>query len=131
MRHFTLQLLDSTQSMRIENVEAFAGTDRSGSFGILAGHARFMTTLTFGLARFRQAGADWQYVAVPGALLSFADNELTLSTRHFLIDADLDRIAASLDEQLLVEEENLRATRESLRRMEEEALKRLWRLGRD
>jgi len=130
MSGFALQILDSMRTLRIENVEAFSGEDRTGSFGILAGHERFMTTLVFGLASFRESGADWQYLAVPGALLYFEANELTLSTRHFLIDADYERISAALDEQLLAEEEDLRATRESLRRMEEEALKRLWRLGR-
>lgn len=131
MSEFTLQLLDATRTMRVEKVEAFIGEDPSGSFGILAGHARFMTTLIFGLARFRSSGSDWQYLAVPGALLYFTDNELTLSTRHFLIGSDYERIATALDEQLRAEEETLRTTRESLRRMEEEALKRLWRLGRD
>ena len=35
---------------------SFIGEDDSGSFGILAGHARMMTMLGFGLARFRAGG---------------------------------------------------------------------------
>ena len=130
MTTFTLRLQDSTRTETIEHVEAFVGEDRSGSFGILANHERFMTSLTFGLARFRAAGAGWRYLALPGALLYFKDNELTVSTRHYLVDDDYSKISAAMTEQLLAEENQLRSMKESLRRLEEEALKRLWRLER-
>jgi len=66
---------------------------------------------------------------MPGAILYFLNNVLTLSTRRYLRDDDYTRISAALQEQLLAEEEQLHATRESLRRMEESLLKRLWELG--
>jgi F-type H+-transporting ATPase subunit epsilon len=127
---FALQLQDATRTQRIEDVESFVGADRSGSFGILPGHARFMTSLTFGLARFRTSEAPWQYLAMPGALLYFRGNELVLSTRHYLIDEDYTRISTAMAEQLQEEESKLKSMKTSLRRMEEEALKRMWRLGR-
>lgn len=111
-------------------VRSFVGEDASGSFGILAGHARMATTLVAGLARFRTGPADWRYVATPGALVYFRDGVLTLSTRHYLYDTDYSRISAALREELLVEEERLHATKESLRRMEEALFKRMWELGR-
>ena len=89
-----------------------------------------MTTLVFGLARFRLNTGDWQYLALPGAVLYFNDNELTLSTRHFMIDTDLDRISALLEQQLIAEEENLRAAKLSLHKMEQAMLTRLWKLKR-
>jgi F-type H+-transporting ATPase subunit epsilon len=127
---FTLVLQDATRSERIEEVSSFVGEDSSGSFGIRANHARMMTALVTGLARFRVTTGDWQYLAMPGAVLYFCDNILTLSTRHYLRDADYTRISAALQEQLLAEEEQLRSTRESLRRMEESLLRRLWEMGR-
>jgi F-type H+-transporting ATPase subunit epsilon len=127
---FVMQLKDSTRTEHIDDVESFVGEDSSGSFGIEAGHARLMTSLTFGLARFRTTGADWRYLALPSALLYFRRNELVLSTRHYLIDEDYTRITAAMAEQLIAEEERLKAMKTSLRRMEEEALKRMWRLGR-
>jgi len=130
MNAFTLLLQDTTQSERIEDVTSFVGEDSSGSFGICADHARMVTALVTGLARFRVAAGDWQYLAMPGAVLYFHDNVLTLSTRHYLRDADYNRISAALQEQLLAEEEQLRSTRESLRRMEESLLRRLWEMGR-
>jgi F-type H+-transporting ATPase subunit epsilon len=127
---FTLLLQDATRSERIEDVTSFVGEDGSGSFGIRANHTRMVTALVTGLARFRVAAGDWQYLALPGAVLYFRDNVLTLSTRHYLRDADYNRISAALQEQLLAEEEQLRSTRESLRRMEESLLRRLWEMGR-
>lgn len=128
---FVLKLQDARRAERIPDVSAFVGQDRTGSFGILAGHARFMTSLTFGLARFRLAKDGWRYLALPGALLYFDDDVLTLSTRHYLMDDDYTRISAALSEELLAEEEALRGIKSSLHRMEEEALRRMWQLGRD
>jgi len=130
MNRFSLLLQDAAHVEQIEGVSAFVGEDASGSFGVLANHARMMTTLVTGLARFRIGEGDWQYLAMPGAVLYFCDNTLTLSTRHYLRDRDYLRISAALREQVLAEEEKLHATRESLRRMEESLLKRLWEIGR-
>ncbi|MFZ2407048.1 MAG: F0F1 ATP synthase subunit epsilon, partial [Methylobacter sp.] len=93
-------------------------------------HARFMTTLVFGLARYRLAAEGWQYLALPGAVAYFNNNELTISTRHFLIDTDLERISTLLEQQLIAEEEALHTTRESLQRMEQAMLRRMLALKR-
>ena len=82
MNTFILHLQSATQYERIENVASFVGEDDSGSFGVLAGHARMMTSLVFGLARFRTPGADWEFLALPGALLYFVDNQLHINTRR-------------------------------------------------
>ena len=130
MSRFTLNLFDAGRELRITGVTSFIGLDASGSFGIQPNHARFMTTLVFGLARFRLDTDDWHYLALPGAVLYFNNNTLTISTRNFLIDTDLERISVSLDRELIAEEDSLRATRESLHRMEQAMLKRLLTLKR-
>jgi len=127
---FVLKLFDASNDQIIEGVTSFVGMDASGSFGIQANHARFMTTLVFGLARFRQQSHVNQYLALPGGVLYFKNNELSVSTRHFLIDTDLERISTLLEQQLIAEEENLRATRLSLQRMEQAILKRMVSLQR-
>jgi len=127
---FAIQLHDSARAERIEGVTVFVGEDNSGSFGILANHARLMTALVVGLARFRADEQPWQYLAVPGALLYFRDNVLTIITRHYLRGDDYTRIVSELEEQLLAEEEQLRAIKQSLHRMEEEILRRMWEMGR-
>ena len=130
MNQFVLNLFDASHEQHITGVTSFVGEDASGCFGIQSNHARFMTTLVFGLARCRLSTEDWQYLALPGAVLYFNNNELTVSTRYFLIDTDLERISALLEQQSLAEEENLRATRESLNRMEQAMLKRMVTLKR-
>jgi len=130
MSTFLLHLQDATRSERIGDIVSFVGEDSSGSFGLLAGHARFMTTLVFGLARFRTANGTWEFLALPGALVYFVDNELFLSTRRYVRDTDYERISAVLAQQLVTEEERLHDIRESLHRMEQEMLKRLWQIGR-
>ncbi len=130
MNAFVLHLQSATQYERIENVLSFVGEDRSGSFGILPGHARMMTVLLFGLARFRVAEQPWEFLAVPSALVYFIDSELYLSTRHYLRDREYTNIAAALDKKLRAEEEALLATKQSISRLEQEMFKRLWKMGR-
>ena len=130
MKHFTLRLQDATGAEDISEVSSFVGEDSSGSFGILAGHARTMTSLVTGLARFRREEGDYTYLAAPGALLYFNDEVLTLTTRHYFLDRDYTCIVQALREQLVAEEQALQAMKESLHTMEEEVLKRLWELGR-
>jgi len=130
MNQFVLKLFDTTHEQLITGVTSFVGEDATGSFGIQPNHARFMTTLVYGLARFRLGTEDWQYLALPGAVVYFNKNELMISTRHFLIDTDLERISTLLGRQLITEEENLHAARDSLGRMEQAMLKRMLSLKR-
>ena len=130
MNTFTVELLSAAEQRQIDHVASFVGEDASGSFGILAGHERMITVLLFGLARFRPADGDWQYLALPGGLLYFVDNHLKVCTRHYLIDNDYERISETLQRQLVAEERELAKMKEGLRRMEESVLRRLWELGR-
>jgi len=130
MKKFTLALQDAAHTERINNVTSFVGEDASGSFGILAGHARMMTSLVFGLARFRIDKNPWQYLALPGGVLYFRKNELSISTRRYLIDDDYERISSALQEQFVAEETELHAMKKSLHQMEEQLLKRLWETTR-
>jgi F-type H+-transporting ATPase subunit epsilon len=129
MNTFALELHDASQTHRLGDVCSFVGEDASGSFGIQARHARFMTSLSFGLARFRRTQGDWQYVAMPGGVLYFESNRLWISTRRFVLDDDYNRISRLLQEQLLSEEQALSDTKRSLRAMEEQLLRQLWQLG--
>ena len=130
MTGFNLHLQSATQYELIEDVVSFVGEDGSGSFGIQAGHARMMASLRFGLARYRCGDRPWQYLALPGALLYFVDNCLYLNTRRYVHDSDYARINDALREQLQREEAGLRRIKESLRRMEDEMLKRLREMQR-
>ncbi|PSW04453.1 F0F1 ATP synthase subunit epsilon [Photobacterium lipolyticum] len=130
MKAFTLRLQDATHSEEIVDVSSFTGEDDSGSFGILADHARFMTILSVGIARYRIGDGSWKYLAVPGGVIYFHNNILTLCTYRYLLDDDYMRISQALQQQLLAEEEKLQTLKESLHHMEEEVFKRLWEIGK-
>ncbi len=128
MRTFTLHLQGSTQYERVDNVVSFVAKDQSGSFGIMPGHERMMTSLQTGLARFRMADQSWRFLALPGGLLYFVGNELYISMRRYLLGEDLKKISLALESELVAEEEKLHSVRESLVRLEEEMLKRMWNM---
>ncbi|BBL72368.1 F0F1 ATP synthase subunit epsilon [Methylogaea oryzae] len=129
MNTYTLQLRDALHSETVERVASFVGQDASGAFAVWAGHARFLTVLSFGLARYRQSEGPWRHVAVPGAVLYLCDGVLHLDTRRYLVDDDYQRISRRLQDELLAEEAQLGAVKQNLRRMEDEFLKRLARIS--
>jgi F-type H+-transporting ATPase subunit epsilon len=129
LKTFVFHLQSATQYERIDGVASFVGLDASGSFGILAGHERMLTTLAFGLARYRTPNRAWQFVAVPGGVLYFADDALYLSTRRYLRGEDAGAMTVALHEQLLAEEAALRDVKQTMARLENEMLRHLQRLG--
>ena len=131
MTTFTLYLYAADSYERIDDVASFVGEDESGSFSLLARHDRFMTVLTFGLARLRRGDGATEYLGLPGGVLYFVDNALYLSTRRYLRDTDARRIAEALAGELLREEQALVETRRKLHLLESEMLKRLVELGRE
>ena len=131
MNAFTVHLFAADRYERIDGAVSFVGEDKSGSFGLLARHERFMTVLDFGLARITFADGSLQFLGVPGGLAYFIDNELRVSTRRYLRDTDVERITQALTRELLEEEQALQLTRRKLHRLEAEMLKRLVQLGRD
>ena len=131
MTGFLVSLQSATQSERLEQVASFVGEDASGSFGLMRGHARFVTSLVFGMARIRYLDGRREYLALPEAVAYFEGDVLTLSSRRYLRDADYSRISRRLRDELLQEETQLVEIKHSLEQMERAMLVRLWRLGRD
>jgi F-type H+-transporting ATPase subunit epsilon len=126
---FPLHLQSATQYERRDDVQSFVANDASGSFGLLARHERMMTVLGFGLARFRTVDSVWHYVALPGGLAYFADGELLVCTRRYVLGEDYRKVAAEVGETLLAEETALKTLKQSVTRLEHEMMRRLWRLG--
>lgn len=129
MSSFSLKLLDATRSEEISGVTTFVGEDQTGGFAIRAGHVRMMTRLDVGLSRFRIDNDVWRYLALPGGILYFRDNVLTLSSSHYLIGGDYMNLSRALHMQLAEEQKQLARVKESLGHMEKEILKYLWRKG--
>ncbi|MCB1730036.1 MAG: hypothetical protein KDI21_06085 [Halieaceae bacterium] len=130
MTGFLVMLQSATQSERLEQVASFVGEDASGSFGLMRGHGRFVTSLVFGMARVRYLDGRREYLALPEAVAYFDCDVLTLSSRRYLRDADYSRISRRLRDELVQEETQLVELKHSLEQMEQAMLMRLWRLGR-
>ena len=130
MNSFQLVLRDSSNAQNISNVTSFVGEDNSGSFGIEADHARMMTSLVFGLARFKTETGPWQYLALPGAILYFVDNKLILNTRRYLLSENYEDITQALLDTLAKEEEELATMKHNLRNIEAHILKQMLEMSK-
>ncbi len=130
MSGFDLHLCSATRIEHIAGVSSFVGEDASGQFGIMAKRSRFATVLDYGLSRFRIGEADWQYLALPGAVLHFAGNVLQLSAQRYFYGPDFRTISETLTHQLLDEERRVRQLSQNLERMEQSMLQRLWEMAR-
>lgn len=130
MNAITLHLHSAIRTEVVLDVASFVATDASGSFGIQPDRSALITILEYGLSRFRTLNGTWYYLACPGAVLHFADNQLTINTRHYLYHKDHERIAGLLTGQLAEEEEALRHVRTNLQQLEQALFQRLRQLER-
>ena len=81
-----------------EGVTALRAEDASGSFGILAGHAPFLTTLATTVVRWTGATGTRRYCAVRNGVLSVTDGStIAIATREAVVGDEL----AVLDRQVI------------------------------
>lgn len=125
MKSFALELLSPTTRQRVDDVVSFVGEDETGQFGIQAGRHRLITTLVFGLSRFRLADGNWTYLALPGGMLYSRPDRVTISTSRFFLSEDFEKVEQELHQQFETESRALREVRESLSHLEEEIMRRL------
>lgn len=78
-----------------EDFDSLRAEDISGSFGILAGHAPFLTALTISIVSWRQ-GKRERFCAVRGGVLTVA-KDTTIATREAVTGDNL----ATLDQEVI------------------------------
>lgn len=78
-----------------EDVDSLRAEDPTGSFGIMAGHAPFLTALTISIVSWRKAKREG-FCAVRGGVLTVTDST-TIATREAVVGDDL----ATLDREVL------------------------------
>lgn len=130
MNTFKLHLQSSLRYEKIDNIISFTGKDASGSFSIMANAERFMTSLEFGLVQFRYEDLQTEYVALPGAILYFHDNELFINTWSYQRSKNYNSITKALNEEFNIHETTIQNIKETLNRLDEKVFKRLWELER-
>lgn len=129
MNTFTLHLLDSQGADSFDNVKQFIGADGSGSFGLLAGHAKMVAVLRYGLARFVDTTDKWHYLSLPGGVISFADNQLTLVTVRYFLGDDRGSICQRLEDELAATDSDVHKSRATLAEIEHSLIRRLGELS--
>jgi len=129
MKTFDLTLIDTLEMTRFELVGQFIAADENGSFGILAGHAHTVALLRYGLARFCDGSGVWRYLAMPGGVLRFADNRLTITTVRYFLGTDSDALCADLEAAMQQTDSEVHRSRAALSEIEHSLVKRLAELS--
>ena len=87
--------------------------DESGAFGVLAGHADFLTALAPSVVSWRDARGNEHHVAVRGGMLEVRGGEtIAIATREAVADDDLHRLETEVlvrFRRQLVDEQSARA----------------------
>ena len=81
---------DAAQSLRAE--------DESGGFGVLSGHADFLTALSASVMSWRDGAGTDHYIALRGGVLEVKNNgtEIVVATREAVCGDDLGQLQAQV-----------------------------------
>jgi F-type H+-transporting ATPase subunit epsilon len=78
---------------KADNVAHVRAEDDSGAFGILRGHADFLTVLAISVLSWRDEGGAEHHIAVRGGMLAVSGGDtITIATREAVADDDLHRL---------------------------------------
>ena len=104
--------------------------DDTGAFGILRGHAEFLTALTISVVSWRdQAGAE-HHVAVRGGMLVVSGDAITIATREAVADGNLDRLQREVLARFQQREDEEAIARTDAQRLYLAAMRQIYRFLR-
>lgn len=129
MKTFRLTLIDTTGITRFDKVTQFIAADSEGSFGLLADHIHTVALLRYGLARFIDSAGVWRFLAMPGGVLRFADNQLTITTVRYFLGDSADAIYESLEAAVQQTDSEVYKAKAALSKIEHSLIKRLVELS--
>lgn len=125
--HFVLSSLGSIL-VDSAGVRSFRGEDPSGNFGLLPGHADFLTVLNVGVLSWRDGADQWRHCAVRRGILTMRRGcELAIATREAVLGDDLDQLEKHVLTELTRKQSAEDAARRQARQLEVRALSELVR----
>ncbi|WP_028007509.1 F0F1 ATP synthase subunit epsilon [Solimonas flava] len=131
MSHAPLRLSVSSLGALLVDAQpivALRAEDASGAFGILPGHADFLTVLDVGVLGWREADGRQRYCAVRGGVLTVRGGvQLDVATREAIVDDDLERLESTVLRQFHEHDDADRRARTETVRMELRAVRELLR----
>ena len=90
-----LRITDPTAIVVDREVASVRAEDASGSFGILPGHADFLTALELSVVSWREADGRTGHCAVRNGILTVSDGkDVAIATREAHVSEDLDQLEA-------------------------------------
>jgi F-type H+-transporting ATPase subunit epsilon len=108
-----------------EDIDSLSAEDDSGSFGVMAGHAPFLTALSISIVSWRNADVE-RFCAVRGGVIT-VDKEarINIATREAVAGDDLmtldavvlTRFQSDADEERMEHVETMRPQLNAIRRM--------------
>ncbi|MFM0593670.1 F0F1 ATP synthase subunit epsilon [Paraburkholderia dilworthii] len=102
--------------------------DESGSFGIRAGHADFVTLLMPSVVRWTEADGAARYCAVDGGVLMVARGaQVSIACREAIAGAALDSLEAAVRDYHAAEEDAARRARVDQLRLHARAVRQMLR----
>lgn len=111
-----------------ENVTHVRAEDSTGAFGILPGHADFITVLDVSVITWRGPHQDEHHIAVRGGILSVrGGNSVEIATREAIGEDTLQQLGASVLERFRQETEAEAESRFSGTRLQLAAIRQLQR----
>jgi len=104
--------------------------DSTGAFGILRGHADFITALEISVVTWRDANGDEHHVAVRGGVLEVARDEISIATRQAVPGDDLHRLETEVITQFRRGLDEERTAHADAERLYLAAMRQIYRLIR-
>lgn len=109
-----------------DGVLAVRAEDASGSFGILPGHADFLTSLAISVVRWNRADESRHYCAVRRGVLSvIGGREVAIATREAVAGDDLNNLEATVLQRFQADIETERVERVDSTRLQLNAIRQI------
>ncbi|HTZ78813.1 MAG TPA: F0F1 ATP synthase subunit epsilon [Stellaceae bacterium] len=110
----------------IGDVAALRAEDASGLFGILDGHADFLTVLAISVLSWRERGGREGNCAVRGGVLTVTGGKtVAVATREAVVSDDLDRLEHEVLDRFRQTRETEQAARATSQRLHLAAIRRM------
>jgi len=111
-----------------EQVTALRAEDESGSFGILPGHADFLTVLTPSVLRWHEADGNLHYCAIEAGILSVtAGSVVTIACRDGVLADTLEVLETQIQAARAKHLDAMRCARVEQTRIHAQAVRQLLR----
>jgi F-type H+-transporting ATPase subunit epsilon len=109
-----------------EDALAVRAEDDSGSFGILPGHADFLTSLAISVVGWKQSDGSRRFCAVRRGLLSITSGkDVAVATREAIVGDDLATLDSTVLERFRADIDQERSERIESMRLQLDAIRRI------